>query len=218
MIELQATYIFFLALIWIASYLIGSIPTAVLAGKWLQGIDIREHGSGNAGATNAMRVLGPKIGFGVLFIDALKGVGAVSLALLVKNVFLDLNAFVIYQLLLGAAAIVGHVLPVFASFKGGKGVATLVGIILIMLPEVFLICLGIFLLVFFTSKYVSLASITAGISLPVVAFLMYDNILLPKLIFAVAVALFVPITHKNNIKRLLRGEENQINFKKNKYS
>ena len=217
MIELQASYIY-LAMIWIASYLIGSVPTAVLAGKWLRGIDIRQHGSGNAGATNAMRVLGPKIGFGVLIIDSLKGIGAVSLAFLVKDAFQDLNAFVIFQLLLGAAAIVGHVFPVFASFKGGKGVATLVGIIIIMLPEVFLICLGIFLLVFLTSKYVSLASITAGISLPVIAFLMYDNILLPKLIFTIAVALFVPITHKNNIKRLLRGEENRINFKKNMYS
>ena len=198
----------------IAAYLIGSVPTAILAGKWFRGIDIREHGSGNAGATNAMRVLGPKIGVTVLIIDALKGIAAVSLAMLMSDAFTSGVVFVIFQLVLGAAAIVGHVLPVFASFKGGKGVATLVGIIIILFPEVFLICLGIFLFVFLVSKYVSLASITSGVSLPVVAVLVQDEILMPKLFFAIAVALFVPITHKNNIRRLLRGEENRIIFRK----
>ncbi len=201
-------------LIFISAYLIGSVPTAILAGKWFRGIDIREHGSGNAGATNAMRVLGPKIGMGVLIIDALKGIAAVSLAILIRDAFTSEVVFVIYQLILGAAAIIGHVLPVFASFKGGKGVATLVGIVIILFPEVFLICLGVFLFVFLTSRYVSLASITAGVSLPVVAVLVQDGILMPKLFFAIAVALFVPITHKNNIRRLLRGEENRINFRK----
>lgn len=213
MVDQQGLYLlgFF---IFIGAYLIGSVPTAIIAGKWIRGIDIREHGSGNAGATNAMRVLGPKIGLTVLLIDALKGIAAVSLALLIRDAFASEVVFVIFQLALGAAAIIGHVLPILASFKGGKGVATLVGIIIVMFPEVFLICLGIFLLVFLTSKYVSLASITAGVSLPVVALLVQDDILMPKLFFAIAVALFVPITHKNNIRRLLRGEENRINFRK----
>lgn len=202
------------SLLLIAAYLIGSVPTAILAGKWFRGIDIRDHGSGNAGATNAMRVLGPKIGVAVLIIDALKGIAAVSLALIMSDAFTSGVVFVIFQLVLGAAAIVGHVLPVFASFKGGKGVATLVGIIIILFPEVFLICLGIFLLVFLVSKYVSLASITSGVSLPVVAVLVQDEILMPKLFFAIAVAVFVPITHKNNIRRLLRGEENRMIFRK----
>ncbi len=213
MFEQQSMYLLGF-LIFFGAYLIGSVPTAIIAGKWIRGIDIRDHGSGNAGATNAMRVLGPKIGLSVLFIDALKGIAAVSLALFIKDAFVSEVVFVIFQLALGAAAIIGHVLPILASFKGGKGVATLVGIIIIIFSEVFLICLGIFLLVFLTSKYVSLASLTAGVSLPVVAVLVQDEILMPKLFFAVAVALFVPITHRNNIRRLLRGEENRIIFKK----
>lgn len=213
MFEQHGMYLLSIVIL-IAAYLVGSVPTAILAGKWFRGVDIREHGSGNAGATNAMRVLGPKIGFCVLIIDALKGIAAVSLAILIRDAFISEVIFAFYQLLLGAAAIIGHVLPVFASFKGGKGVATLVGIVIVLFPEVFLICLGIFLLVFLISKYVSLASITAGVSLPIVAVLVQDDILLPKLLFAIAVALFVPITHKNNIRRLLRGEENRIVFRK----
>ncbi len=211
MFEQHSMYLI-IFLIFVAAYLIGSVPTAILAGKWFRGIDVRKHGSGNAGATNAMRVLGPKIGFGVLIIDALKGIAAVSLAILIRDFFTSEVTFVIYQLILGAAAIIGHVLPVFASFKGGKGVATLVGLVIVLFPEVFLICLVIFLLVFLTSKYVSLASITAGVSFPVVAVLVQDEILMPKLFFAIAVALFVPLTHKNNIRRLLRGQENRITF------
>ncbi len=210
----QSSMYYICLLILVVAYLIGSVPTAVLAGKWFRGIDIRKHGSGNAGATNAMRVLGPKIGFTVLIIDALKGVTAVLLALLVKNAFAVDEQFVVFQLILGAVAILGHVKPVFASFKGGKGVATLVGIVIILYPEAFLICLGLFLLVFITTRFVSLASLTAGIALPVVAILVQDSLLMPKLIFAIAVALFVPITHINNIRRLLRGEENRMVFKK----
>ncbi len=213
MFEYSSMYLIVFLILLIA-YLIGSIPTAVLAGKWFRGIDVREHGSGNAGATNAMRVLGPKIGFTVLIIDAMKGVAAIFLALLVKDAFTVEEQFVVFQLLLGAAAIVGHVKPVFAAFKGGKGVATLVGIVIVIFPEAFLICLGLFLLVFLISRYVSLASLTAGIALPIVALLVQDSILMPKLVFAVAVALFVPITHINNIRRLLRGEENRMIFKK----
>lgn len=213
MFEYSSMYLIVFLILLIA-YLIGSVPTAVLAGKWFRGIDVREHGSGNAGATNAMRVLGPKIGFTVLIIDAMKGVAAIFLALLVKDAFTVEEQFVVFQLLLGAAAIVGHVKPVFAAFKGGKGVATLVGIVIVIFPEAFLICLGLFLLVFLISRYVSLASLTAGIALPIVALLVQDSILMPKLVFAVAVALFVPITHINNIRRLLRGEENRMIFKK----
>ncbi len=213
MFEHSSMYLFVFLILLIA-YLIGSIPTAVLAGKWFRGIDVREHGSGNAGATNAMRVLGSKIGFSVLIIDALKGVAAVLMALPVKNAFSAEDQFVVFQLILGAAAILGHVKPVFASFKGGKGVATLVGIVIIFYPEAFLVCLGLFLFVFITTRYVSLASLAAGIALPVAAILIQDNLLMPKLFFAIAVALFVPITHINNIRRLLRGEENRMAFKK----
>ncbi len=198
----------------VIGYLLGCISSAFIVAKVLGNIDIRKHGSGNAGATNAMRVLGIKIGFTVLIIDALKGVSVVLLALLVKDAFSVDEQFVVFQLILGAAAILGHVKPVFASFKGGKGVATLVGIIIILYPGAFLICLVLFLFVFITTRFVSLASLTAGIALPFVAILVQDSLLMPKLIFAIAVALFVPITHINNIRRLLRGEENRMVFKK----
>ena len=201
-------------LIVIFAYAIGSVPTAVWMGKWFKGIDVREHGSGNAGATNAMRVLGPKIGLLVLLIDALKGVAAVSLAQYVRSGFATEEVFVVFQLLLGAVVITGHVLPVFASFKGGKGIATLVGIIIVLFPEAFLVCLVVFLSVFLTTKYVSLASMVSAIALPITVIFIKDAIVLPKIIFAVSVALFVPIVHVNNIKRLIQGSENRITFKK----
>lgn len=201
-------------LAFVLAYLLGSLPTAVWAGRWLRGIDIREHGSGNAGATNAMRVLGPGLGLTVLVIDALKGVAAVHLALLLPSGLLTPGWFVVFQLVLGGLAILGHVFPVFAGFKGGKGIATLVGIVFTLYPEAFLICLLVFLAVFLTTRYVSLGSLTAAIALPVVVIWVKDVTLLPKVIFAISVALFVPITHKNNIKRLLKGTENRISFRK----
>ncbi len=198
----------------IVAYLLGSIPTALWAGKWWYGLDIREHGSGNAGATNAMRVLGPILGSAVLLIDALKGIAAVSLALVVNTGFLSAGWFVVYQLLLGGMAVLGHVFPLFASFKGGKGIATLIGITFILFPEAFLICLVIFLAVFFSTRYVSLGSMAAAVALPIVVIWVKEVTLLPKIIFTIAVALFVPITHLNNIRRLLQGKENRISFKK----
>ena len=206
-------YVSFL-LIMVLAYMLGSLPSAVWAGKWLRGIDIRDHGSGNAGATNAMRVLGPGLGLTVLVIDALKGVAAVSLARILPDGTLSPAWFVMLQLLLGALAILGHVFPVFASFKGGKGIATLVGIIFVLYPEAFLICLLVFLAVFLTTRYVSLGSLSAAIALPVVVIWIKDVSLLPKVVFAISVALFVPITHKNNIKRLLKGKENRISFRR----
>lgn len=198
----------------ILAYLLGSLPTAVWIGKWLRGLDVREHGSGNAGATNAMRVLGPRIGLTVLLIDALKGIAAVSLTAFIREGFASEEMYVVYQLFLGAVAIAGHVLPIFASFKGGKGIATLVGIIIIIFPEAFLICLGVFMAVFLSTRYVSLASLSAAIALPVTVIFIKEISLMPKVIFAVTVALFVPIIHINNIKRLIQGKENRISFKR----
>lgn len=198
----------------ILAYLLGSLPTAVWLGKWVRGLDVREHGSGNAGATNAMRVLGPKLGLVVLLIDALKGIAAVSLAAFIKNGFSSEELYVVFQLFLGAVAITGHVLPIFASFKGGKGIATLVGIIFILFPESFLICLGVFLAVFLSTRYVSLASLASAIALPVIVIFIKDITLMPKVIFAIAVALFVPIIHINNIRRLIQGKENRISFRR----
>lgn len=198
----------------VLAYLLGSIPTAVWLGRWIKGLDVREHGSGNAGATNAMRVLGPRVGLLVLIIDAMKGIGAVSLAHLAQTGALQAEWFVVYQMLLGALAILGHVFPVFASFKGGKGIATLVGVIFILFPEAFLICLAVFLTVFLTTRYVSLGSLTAAIALPIVVIWVKDITLVPKVLFAIMVALFVPITHLNNIRRLISGKENRISFRR----
>ncbi len=211
---MQLPFLISALLLIVFSYLLGSLPTAVWLGKRLRGIDVRDHGSGNAGATNAMRVLGPRIGFVVLLIDALKAIAAVSLSYWVQGSFTSPDLFVVFQILLGAVAITGHVFPVFASFKGGKGIASLVGLIIILLPEAFLISLGIFLLVFLLTRYVSLGSLIAAIALPFIVILVKEVTLLPKIIFAVAIALFVPVTHKNNIRRLLHGKENRISFKR----
>ncbi len=198
----------------VLAYLLGSVPTAIWAGKWLRDIDVREHGSGNAGATNAMRVLGPKIGFAVLILDAFKAVAAVSLAALLPDGVLTPAWYIVFQLLLGALAILGHVFPVFASFNGGKGIASLVGVIAVVFPEAFLVCLAVFTAVFLSTRYVSLGSLTAAVALPIIVIWVKDISLLPKVIFAISVALFVPITHINNIKRLLKGEENRISFRR----
>ncbi len=212
--EIQLPFLISALLLIVFAYLLGSLPTAVWLGKRLRGIDVRDHGSGNAGATNAMRVLGPRIGFVVLLIDALKAIAAVSLSYWIQGGFTSPDLFVVFQILLGAVAITGHVFPVFASFKGGKGIASLVGLIIVLLPEAFLISLGIFLLVFLLTRYVSLGSLIAAIALPFIVILVKEVTLLPKVIFAVAIALFVPVTHKNNIRRLLQGKENRISFKR----
>ncbi len=212
--DMQLPALGHLFMLTILAYLIGSLPTAVWAGKWWRGLDVREHGSGNAGATNAMRVLGPRVGLVVLLIDALKGVAAVALASMVHAYFTSPGWYVVFQILLGAMAILGHVLPVFASFKGGKGIATLLGVVFILFPEAFLICLVVFLAVFLSTRYVSLGSLAAAIALPIVVIWVKDVTLLPKVIFAISIALFVPITHRNNIKRLIQGKENRISFKR----
>ncbi|MFO7978917.1 MAG: glycerol-3-phosphate 1-O-acyltransferase PlsY [Bacteroidales bacterium] len=198
----------------LGAYLLGSIPTAVWIGKSFYGIDVREHGSGNAGATNALRVLGNKVGIVVLLLDALKGVAAVSLALLVQEKFQSPDLFVLFQLVLGALALTGHVYPVFASFRGGKGIATLAGIITILLPLAVLICLGVFLLVFIPTRYVSLGSLSAALAFPVAVIWILDINLLPVIVFSIMVAIFVVLTHLKNIKRLLHGRENKISFRK----
>ena len=149
----------------VTAYLLGSIPSAVWWGKRYYGIDVREFGSGNAGATNTFRVLGKKAGIPVLFIDIIKGTSAVLLAFLSPFVF-ESNQFVNLQLGLGIAALVGHVFPIFAGFRGGKGVATILGIVICLTPITSLMVLGVFLIVLLATRYVSLSSMTAGLSFP----------------------------------------------------
>lgn len=199
----------------LVAYLLGSIPTAVWVGKSRYGIDVREHGSKNAGATNTFRVLGKKAGTTVLIIDIIKGVTAVLLPFLLGYAPWKSDQLIEIQLVLGILAVIGHILPLFANFKGGKGVATSLGIIIGIHPLAASVCLGIFLLVFIISSYVSLGAIVAAIVFPIVVNLLFENQNTYLLWFSIVLALAVLISHKKNIKRLVAGNENSMNlFKK----
>jgi len=196
------------------AYLLGSIPTAVWIGKAFFGIDVREHGSGNAGATNALRVLGTKTGVIVLLLDALKGVLAVALGWLIKDAFSSPDFFSIFQLSLGLFALLGHVFPLFAGFRGGKGIATLAGIVTILFPGAVLICLLVFAAFFVPTRFVSVGSIAASLAFPIAVIWITGPAALPEIVFSLMVAVFVPLTHRKNIQRLLKGTENKIVFNK----
>lgn len=205
------------ALALLAAYLIGSVPTAVWLGRLFYGIDVREHGSGNAGATNTFRVLGKKAGIPVLLIDILKGFGSVSLVGLAGDYKPMTNDFVEMQIALGVAAVLGHIFPVYAGFRGGKGIATLFGVIMAIHPLACLSAAGVFLVVFLTTNYVSLGSITAGISFPfIITFFFSDSALPAMVLFAAMVAVLILITHQKNIERLLRRQESKIRLVKKK--
>lgn len=193
----------------VTAYLLGSIPSAVWWGKRYYGIDVREFGSGNAGATNTFRVLGKKAGIPVLFIDIVKGTAAVLLAFLSPFVF-ESNQFVNLQLGLGIAALVGHVFPIFAGFRGGKGVATILGIVICLTPITSLMVLGVFLIVLLATRYVSLSSMTAGLSFPFFLNIILKNQNQTLLIFSLFVAVLLILTHKKNIARLLKSQETKV--------
>jgi len=199
-------------LIIITAYLLGSIPSAVWIGKATKGIDVREHGSKNAGATNTMRVLGVKIGIPVLLIDVFKGFAAVVLALLSPAFDIGTNAFVNLQLILGAAAVIGHVFPVFAGFRGGKGVATIVGILLALHWQATLVAIVIFFISLFISKYVSLSSLMMGLSFPVSVIFIFKTESISLTIFSIVVCILLFVTHRKNISRLLNGKESKATF------
>ena len=194
------------------AYLLGSIPSAVWIGKATKGVDVREHGSKNAGATNTMRVLGVKTGIPVLLIDILKGFAAVKLALLSPVFEANTNPFVNFQLILGAAAVLGHVFPIFAGFRGGKGVATIVGILLALHWQATLIAIVVFLITLIISKYVSLGSLIMGLSFPVSVICIFHADSISLKIFSVAVSILLLVTHRKNISRLLKGTENKATF------
>ncbi len=199
----------------ILSYLIGSIPTAVWVGKAFFGIDVRNYGSGNAGATNTFRVLGKRAGIAVMAVDIFKGWTATSLAILIlatTNMYQE--NLVDYQLMFGFAAVLGHIFPIYVNFKGGKGVATLLGMVLAIHPLAALACTGVFLLVLFLSKYVSLGSMLAALAFPIFLFMPMFNLHEPLLnVFGVLIFLAVALTHQKNIKRIINGEENKAKIK-----
>jgi glycerol-3-phosphate acyltransferase PlsY len=203
-------------LILAAGYLLGSIPTAVWLGKWFRKVDIREHGSGNAGATNALRVLGVKWGLVIMALDILKGLAAVLL-LVPLLTFGRPTDPALLRVLAGTAAVIGHIFPVTIGFRGGKGVGTSAGVMFALAPLVALTALVIWLAVVAATRYVSLGSMLAAVS--VAPLLLLQGAVLgaaptrPLLIFAVLLALGVLISHRANIGRLLQGNENRLSLK-----
>ena len=194
----------------IAAYLIGSIPTAVWVSRAFFGIDIRDYGSGNAGATNTYRVLGKKWGTFVMVADMLKAIVAVKLAFFLPEA-LDNELYLInLQLGLGLAAVLGHIFPIWAEFRGGKGVASLFGMVLGIQPNVALCCVGIFILVLFLTRWVSLSSILASVAFPVFILVIFNEPEALYRVFAIVVALMVLLTHQKNIGRILKGNENKV--------
>ncbi len=217
-----------LLVIILLSYLVGSIPTGILVARSAGNIDIRNHGSGNMGGTNIMRVLGWKYGVLVILLDALKGAFTV---VVISRLYLGsfpfpnqtpFDDFTLVQIIAGVIAVVGHIWTIFAEFKGGKGIATGMGILITLVSIDIFIAFGIFLLIVAISRYVSLASIIATSCIPIIMIIrtniFHVNIigygtLLPFVIF---IALLVMFTHRANIKRLLSGKESKISFSKKK--
>lgn len=197
----------------IIAYLMGSIPSSVWIGKAFFGKDVRDYGSGNAGASNTFRVLGKTAGIPVLFFDIFKGWISIKVFSAFAVFAPGSDALINFQLVLGLAAVLGHIFPVYVGFKGGKGIATLLGVILAVHLDGALVTLGIFLVVFLTTRYVSIGSITAALSFPFVLMLAF-KIQTPSLLyFAMAVAIAVLLTHQKNIERLLRKEENRMTLR-----
>ncbi|HEX8334756.1 MAG TPA: glycerol-3-phosphate 1-O-acyltransferase PlsY [Segetibacter sp.] len=194
----------------ILAYLIGSIPTAVWVSKHFFGIDIRDYGSGNAGATNCYRVLGSRWGTFVMIIDMIKGMLAAGLYLLIPYYLSDEWDRTNFMVGLGLAAVLGHIFPIWADFKGGKGVATLFGMVVAIQPIVALCCVGVFLLVLYLTRFVSLSSILASISFAVFILFVFNERETLYRVFAVAVALMVVLTHQKNINRILNGTESKV--------
>lgn len=194
------------------AYLLGSIPSAIWVGRKFYGIDVREHGSGNAGATNVFRVLGKVPGTVVLLMDIVKGYLAVVLAYMMeKHLYSEeisnaSNSW-FFPVVFGVLSVIGHMLPVFAKFKGGKGVATLFGIIIALDPRVAGLALLVFVLVNIVTGYVSVGSLMAGLSIPVLFLQVFGYRDMSIVVFGVSVGVLIVYTHRKNIKRLMAGEE-----------
>ncbi len=197
----------------VLAYLFGSIPTAVWFGQAFYGVDVREYGSGNAGATNTFRVLGKKAGIIVMSVDIFKGWTATNLPHLLDSSIVgttDSISFVNFQLALGVIAVLGHLFPIFAGFRGGKGVATLFGMVIAIQPMAALCCVTVFLVCLIISNYVSLSSISAGFTFPISLALIIKTTVPSVMLYAIAICILILITHQKNIERLLKGKESKI--------
>ncbi len=199
----------------IVAYLCGSIPNAVWIGKRFWGVDVREHGSKNAGSTNVLRVLGRKAALPVFILDMLKGFVAVSvMGLLPHVVEVEPNLLMSLKIAAIFAAITGHILPIFAGFKGGKGVATLVGAIAALNPPLVLICFATWFIILAIWHYVSLASMITGVLFPIYTLLLPSTReITPLVVFSAITAVLLIITHRKNIGRLRAGTESKIYLK-----
>jgi glycerol-3-phosphate acyltransferase PlsY len=212
-----------LSLVILLSYMVGSIPTSIMLSRWKHGFDIRTKGSGNAGGTNVFRVLGWKEGLFVTLVDIGKGLIATSI---VARLFWDptlpfynrtpFDDFTVIQIICGCAAIIGHIWTVFAGFRGGKGLATSGGMLIGLAPTEFAICVGVFFIVFWAWKYISLGSMAAAVTFPLSMFVR-QNIFGDEIhsystliYFAIAVAVLLLYSHRANMKRLLEGTEKKI--------
>lgn len=191
------------AMMLIAAYLIGSIPTGLIIGKLFYNIDIRQHGSGNLGATNTFRILGKKAGIFVTIFDVLKG----TISALFPMIFHQ-N---IHPIIIGVVAVIGHVFPIYLKFKGGKAVATSAGVILGTNPVLFLIIAIIFFTLLFTTKMVSLTSMLTSIA-NFIGSLFFEDKILMGVSFLIMIVIIV--RHKSNIERIMNGTESKINFNK----
>ncbi|SDD68096.1 acyl-phosphate glycerol-3-phosphate acyltransferase [Mucilaginibacter pineti] len=203
----------------ILAYLCGSIPTAVWIGLAFYDIDVREYGSGNAGATNTFRVLGKKAGIPVMLLDILKGWTATNLAYFIgvsTTGAQNSTAYTNYALALGVAAVMGHLFPIFAGFRGGKGVATLFGMILAIHLHAALLCVVVFIVVLLVTKYVSLSSIAAAFTYPIGVSFVFPTPIRSIVIYGMCICLLILVTHQKNIERLLKGKESKVNFFKKK--
>ena len=198
------------------AYLMGSVSSAVWLCRWMKGVDVRNLGSGNAGFANVMRNLGPQVGIPVLVIDTMKGFLAVGLAYLIPGLESDTEIFYVAQIAFGMAALIGHLFPIFSGFRGGKGVATGLGIVLALFPLGAILSLAVFVIALLISQYMSLGSLLAGISFPL--FVMFlepaDNV--PLIIFSWLVAVLLILTHQKNIDRILKGQEHRASIFKKK--
>ena len=203
----------------ILAYLFGSIPTAVWIGQAFYGIDVREYGSGNAGATNTFRVLGKKAGIAVMLLDIFKGYTATNLAYMIGLSVTgpqDSVQFVNYQLALGISAVMGHLFPVFAGFRGGKGIATLFGMILAVQSEAAMLCVLTFIIVLMITKYVSLSSILAGFTFPLSIIFIFQSPIRSVVLYGMSICVLILVTHQKNIERLIKGKETKVNLFKKK--
>lgn len=196
--------------VFILAYLLGSIPSAVWIGKRFHSIDVREHGSGNAGTTNTIRVLGWKAGMPVLLIDLGKGWLASMLPAFFNLAEPESAMITNIQILTGFTAIFGHIFPVFAGFRGGKGVASVFGVLLALQPLLTIGCFVVFLIVLALTGIVSVSSMSAGIAFPILLFTFFDTPSLVFKIFSIFIAFALLVTHRENIGRLMKGEEKKL--------